>query len=134
MNLPNYFLADLPSEASLTASTVTESCHALKRNREQFLASRSTQSLVELLGHLGKEWLDPNFQFRKIALAKARSDTGFSSQTLARGLDSFFGQLTADKLRQLLEQDLGYAQRLDHFVGAATELQRTAVAIGPEFV
>ena len=43
MNLPNYFLADLPPEATLSPAMITEACQTLKRNRERYLASRSTQ-------------------------------------------------------------------------------------------
>ena len=38
MNLPNYFLADLPPEAALSPLMISEACQTLKRNREQFLA------------------------------------------------------------------------------------------------
>ena len=42
MNLPNYFLADLPPEAALTPTMIAEACQTLKRNRESYLATRST--------------------------------------------------------------------------------------------
>ena len=32
MNLPNYFLADLPPEAVLTAPMIRDACQTLKRN------------------------------------------------------------------------------------------------------
>ena len=35
MNLPNYFIADLPPEATLTPTLIAEACQTLKRNREQ---------------------------------------------------------------------------------------------------
>ena len=49
MTLPNYFLADLPPEATLSPTMITEACLTLKRNRAQYLAQRSTHGLVELL-------------------------------------------------------------------------------------
>jgi ABC-type antimicrobial peptide transport system permease subunit len=49
MNLPNYFLADLPPEADLSATMISEACLTLKRNRDRFLAHRSTPSLVNLI-------------------------------------------------------------------------------------
>jgi hypothetical protein len=134
MNLPNYFLADLPPDAALTTTVVTEACQALKRNREQYLVSRTTQTLVEFLSHLAKEWLDPDSTFRKLALNGASSETGFSSATLARGLGAFFKQVSAEKLRSLIEQDLGHRQRLDVFASGAGENGRMAVAVGPEFI
>ena len=52
MNLPNYFLADLPPEATLTVSMLSEAADTLKRNRLRYLAHRSTPSLISLLcGH-----------------------------------------------------------------------------------
>ena len=47
MNLPNYFLADLPAEAALTPGMISDACQTMKRNREQYLAQRSTSSLIK---------------------------------------------------------------------------------------
>ena len=49
MNLPNYFLADLPPEATLSPAMITEACQTLKRNREHYLAARSTDGMVKIL-------------------------------------------------------------------------------------
>ncbi len=68
MNLPNYFLADLPPEAVLSPPMISEACQTLKRNREQYLANRSTQSLINFLSDLAENWLEPKFPFRKFAL------------------------------------------------------------------
>jgi hypothetical protein len=106
MDLPNYFLADLPPEATLSPVMISEACQTLKRNREQFLARRSLQSMVNFFTRLAENWLEPEFPFRKFALenaAKAR----FSSATLERGLDNFFKQLTRDNFRALLAQEFG---------------------------
>ena len=46
MILPNYFLADLPPEATLSPTMITEACQTLKRNRERYLAGRSTEQLI----------------------------------------------------------------------------------------
>ena len=46
LNLPNYFLADLPPEATLSAPMITEACQTLKRNRDQYLARRTTDSII----------------------------------------------------------------------------------------
>ena len=98
MNLPNYFLADLPAGADLSPTMVTEACHTLRRNREKYLAGRSTDSLIRTLCNLAEEWLQPDFSFRKLALEGGTEMTGFSAETLANGLDSFFKQLTNENL------------------------------------
>src|SRR5580704_2296740 len=98
MNLPNYFLADLPAEAELTASLITEACQTLKHNREQYLEGRTTESIIHLLDRLGNEWLSADFPFRREALASGPAATGFSEAVLAAGLDQFFKQLTAENL------------------------------------
>jgi hypothetical protein len=108
MNLPNYFLADLPPEATLSPLMISEACQTLKRNREQYLANRSLQSMVNLLVKLAENWLEPEFPFRKFARERA-ADTGFSRATLERGLDNFFRQLTRENLRALIAQELGEA-------------------------
>src|SRR6266478_2340227 len=86
MNLPNYFLADLPPEATVSPGMIREACQTLKRNRERFLAGRSTQSLVSLLSGVASSWLDPDYPFRKLALAQGPAATGFSTPTLNNGL------------------------------------------------
>src|SRR5438045_8056601 len=136
MNLPNYFLADLPPEASLTPNMIGEACQTLKRNRESYLQHRTTQSLIDLLARVAKDWLDPEFPFRKLALAEGPAATGFSRATLTLGLDAFFKGLTAEAFEALLEQDLGNPERLDQFTASPTEQKtnRASIALGPELL
>jgi Acyl-CoA reductase (LuxC) len=136
MTLPNYFLADLPPEATLTQVMIEEACRTLKRNRERYLASRATPVLVRLLSDLAESWLQPDFPFRVLALEQGPKATGFSAPTLAAGLDAFFRQLTDKNLNALLLQDLGHAQRLDTLsaTNADASAQRAAIARGPEFI
>jgi len=94
MNQPNYFLADLPPEATLSPAMIAEACQTLKRNRGRYLASRSTDGLVKVLSEVAANWLKTDNPFRKLALELGPAKTGFSRETLAKGLDSFFRQLT----------------------------------------
>ena len=110
MNLPNYFLADLPPEATLSPAMVTEACQTLKRNRAQYLTPRTTPSLVHLLCEVGAGWLKPDNAFRRVALELGPGKTGFAKGTLQKGLDHFFGQLTPDNFQALLAQELGDAE------------------------
>src|SRR6266496_6364723 len=130
MNLPGYFLADLPPEAALSATMISEASQALKRNRDQHLMRRSTNSLISVLSTLAESWLDADYPFRQLALKLGPGATGFSAATLGGGLDAFFGQLTADDMRVLLQQELGHDGRLDRFVSTVSEhkAQRTALA------
>ena len=135
MNLPNYFLVDLPTEAILTPGLIAEACQTLKRNRESYLQSRSTESLVRTLSGLAADWLEPTFRFRQMALDGAHH-SGFTVSTLARGLDLFFGQLTAENISALLVHELGHGRRLDELVSAKSERERNraALARGPEML
>jgi hypothetical protein len=157
MDLPNYFLADLPPEATLSPATITEACQTLKRNRERYLMQRSTNSLVEVLCSVAEAWLKPDNAFRRLALEQTRNaglrhgangikgnavpeagapGSGFSRGTLEKGLDNFFRQFTPENISELLEQELGHAQRLDKFVAtdAGAKSNRAALAVGPEFL
>jgi len=107
VNLPNYFLADLPPDATLSPAMITEACQTLKRNREHYLAHRTTDDLVRVLVEVAKGWLQPDNRFRKLALASGPAETGFSEATLAKGLDNFFRQFSHENLQALLVQDLG---------------------------
>ncbi len=135
MNLPNYFIADLPPEAALTAAMIGEACQTLKRNRETYLAGRSTLSLVETFCGLAEAWLHPEYPFRKLALQNAAA-AGFSPATLASGLDAFFKPFTPENFNALLVQDLGHARRLDELVSTTAEEKQSRAAFvrGPELL
>jgi len=136
MNLPNYFLADLPAEATLTQSMLSEACQTLKRNRNQYLANRSTESLINILSNVAGQWLENDYPFRILALEQGPASTGFSRATLANGLDSLFRQMTADNFQLLLEQDFGHARRLDELCSNPPEKasKRASIATAPEFL
>jgi hypothetical protein len=136
MNLPNYFLADLPAEAALTPAMLVDACQTLKRNRQQYLAGRSTSSQVALLCHVAQEWLNPEFPLRRIALEQGPATLGFSRPTLERGLEMFFKRWTPADFEALLEQDLGDPKRLDQFTSSAPEQRsnRVSLAAAPELL
>jgi Acyl-CoA reductase (LuxC) len=136
MNLPSYFVADLPPEAELTAGLITEACQTLKRNGQQFLEGRSTESIIRVLDRLGREWLAADFPFRQKVLEAGPAETGFSAEVLAAGLDQFFQQWTAENFEALLRQDLGHAHRLDEFFHNEGEdhAARSTMAIGPRLL
>ncbi|HEX5218759.1 MAG TPA: acyl-CoA reductase [Verrucomicrobiae bacterium] len=136
MNLPNYFLADLPPEATLTPQMLAEACATLKRNREQYLTSRSTASLVNLIAEVADNWGNEAYPFRKLALEHGPKATGFSRGTLTVGLDGFFQQLTVENLNALITQDLGHLKRLNEFTATSAEerASRAAFVFGPEFL
>jgi Acyl-CoA reductase (LuxC) len=136
MNLPNYFLADLPPEAALTPTMIEEACRTLKRNRSQYLLRRSTDGMVKMLREVAESWLQPHNPFRKLALELGPAKTGFSRQTLEKGLDKLFRQFTSEDFHALLQQELGDTKRLDKFAAnrAGANSNRAAMAVGPEFL
>jgi hypothetical protein len=136
MNLPDFFIADLPASAALTPAMLDEACQTLKRNRERYLLPRSTRSVIHVLSHVAAEWLKPEFSFRKIALTEGPAATGFSRATLESGLDNFFKSLTSHALEALVEQDLGHGERLDQVVASVPEQKsnRAALAVAPELL
>ncbi len=136
MTLPNYFFADLPPEAELSPAMVREACFALKQNRANYLAPRSTASVIKVLATVAENWLDPDYPFRQMALEQGPAATGFSRATLVNGLESFFARLTRKQLTALVIQDLGQVQRLDEPVASAEEAQlgQAAMACGPELL
>jgi hypothetical protein len=136
MNLPNYFLADLPPEAVLTPSLLTEACVALKRNRETYLESRSTNQIIQVIAEAAAGWRRPQSRFRELALAQGPAQLGFGRATLARGLDLFFESITEANLQAWIKQDLGAVRRLDELGSGAGDAQdnRVALAVGPEFL
>src|SRR5207253_9530721 len=113
-----------------------EACLTLKRNRDQYLAGRSTQSLISILSDTAENWLVPDYPFKQLALRDGPAATGFSRATLANGLDSFFQQLTRENLHALLLQELDHPQRLDGIVASPKDqnIQEASMANGPELL
>lgn len=138
MNLPNYFLADLPSNAAPTPAMLAEACRTLKRNRQTYLSQRPLGSILNLVADLAKQWLDPDFPFRKMALENGPTVLGFSRSVLAAGLDKIFGHMTRESLEQLIVQDLGHLERMDRFTAAqgepGSDVSRLAMARMPELL
>jgi hypothetical protein len=135
MNLPNYFLADLPPEAVLSPAMIAEACQTLKRNRERYLANRSTESLIKTLSRVTDGWLEPDNSFRNYALELGPEQTGFPRETLARGLNNFFGRITRDNFHALLAQEFGDGKRLEAMFATPVEQKHNRMAIinAPEF-
>jgi hypothetical protein len=133
MYLPHYFIADLPPEAVMSPGLIVEACQSLQRNRQKYLAARSTQSLVELLCGVAGDWMRPEFRLRRIALEQGPGETGFSRATIAKGLDEFFRRFTPENFHALLVQELGHVRRLDGIVSTGPEEVhcRAALALGP---
>jgi len=127
MNLPNYFLADLPPEATLSPAMLAEACQTLKRNRERYLAGRSTEQITKALSDIAENWRKPDNTFRKLALELGPKRTGFSAETLKCGLDQFFREITHEHFQALLAQELGDAACV---TGDKWRVTRSAAASG----
>jgi hypothetical protein len=136
MNLPSYFLAELPDRAVVTPAMVTDACVTLKANRRRYLAGRTTADLIEAIAAVAEDWLDPANPFRRVALERGPEVLSFSAPTLAAGLDDFFASLTRENLRALVAQDLAHPQRLDELTPneAESRADRMALAHGPELL
>ena len=137
MNLPSYFLADLPPEAELNAALISEACQTLKRNRERYLEARSTDGTIRLLDSLAREWLSPEFPFRQFVIGASPEGSRASQRPFSwRDSIIFFQSLTAENLESMLWQDLGHPQRLDSFFPNERGFgsQRSAMALGPQLI
>lgn len=133
---PQLYLADLPAEAPVTSRLVSEACQTIKRNRARAYRHKDTGYFVRLLAGLASDWLDTSNPFRRRAVLDGPAHTGFSSQTIAEGLDRFFQGITVESLEALLEQELGSRRALDRWC-PAPEVQRPvrqAKARGPALI
>ncbi len=134
--IPNYFLIDTQPEARITPSVVTEACRQLKRNRTQYLRDIPTGQIITMAACLAENWRDDHFPFRKMALESSAEKTGFSSASLAHGMDRFFSRITEDNLHNLMTQEFGDSRRMDSPLGTPEERadNRVSMARGPELI
>lgn len=136
MNLPNFFLADLPPEARLTPGMITEACQTLKRNRILYLEERTTEKIIRILSENARCWLDPAYPFRQMALTEGPKELGCSAATLEHGMDAFFSEMTQENLEALVMQELGHHHRMDKPVSSPEEREthRASLVRGPELL
>lgn len=134
MELPNYFLADLPEQETLSPKLIAEACETLKRNGQRFLRPRTTESIINVVAGLARDWCDPGFPLRQRVLKEGPGHTRFSTETLERRLDAFFAQMTRENLQGLVVQDLGDLRRLDEMVADGEGGKRASMAHGPELL
>ena len=136
MNLPNFFLADLPPDAVLSPEMIRDACQTLKRNRERYLLPRSTQSIVKVLCELAQSWLEPQYPIRQLVLKQGPQATGFSAETLASGLDDLFSAFTNEDFHALLIQEFGHLQRFEGLQANQEEQRanRASAVRGPELL
>jgi hypothetical protein len=134
MELPNFFLADMPSSEALTPAMLTDACLTLKRNRRKYLEERTTPSLIRTLANVAEHWNYPNYPIREYTLQKGPEMTGFPAEILEKGLLDFMKEMTEENLQALVEQDLGHLRRLDEPCGNESDRsgQRMSMAVGPE--
>ena len=78
MNLHQLFLADLGPELQLTAETLRQASFAVRRNRNEWLLRQRTRAVIEMIAHTADQWLEPENQFRILALRDAPQETGWS--------------------------------------------------------
>lgn len=136
MQLPNYFLADQPPEATLKPALIAEACQTLRRNRERYLLPRSTESILHTIVEVARAWATPTSLWRTLVREQGPAATGFSAEVLEAGLDAYFRQLTPRNLNALVVHELGHPQRLDRLIAndGETFLGVTAQARGPELL
>jgi hypothetical protein len=134
--IPDYFLIDTQPEARITPSVITEACRQLKRNRTQYLRDIPTEQIITMIARLAGNWRDDHFPFRKRALESSAEKTGFSSASLAHGMDRFFLRITEDNLHNLMTQEFGDSRRMDSPLGTPEERadNRVSMARGPELI
>ena len=138
MNLPNFYFADLPPEATLTPGMITAACDTLKRNREKYLLTRRTEDIVKILCEVAGEWLQPENKFRKFALERGPVETGFFAAHSGARSGRVLPAIHARKFSvALLEQEFGDMltgwNNLSPTAGGGKS-NRQAMAVAPEFL
>ncbi len=136
LNLPDFFLADLSSDAELSPRMIEEACDRLRENAGLYLKNRTTSQLVHTLCQLGENWLDPEFPFRQKLLEEGPQRTGFSIEVLLDGMDRMFRKWTPEAFEFWLTQEFGHVERMDYLASSRSEARenKSSRAIGPGLV
>jgi hypothetical protein len=136
LQLPDFFLADLPDGVELSVSMMDQACDRLKENADQYLKNRTTSQLVHSLCQLAENWLDPEFPFRQKLIEEGPAQSGFSLDVLMDGMDRMFQQWKPDNFEFWLVQEFGHAERIDYLASNRLEARenKSSRARGPRLI
>jgi hypothetical protein len=105
----------------------------LAAERARRLDARPVRSIAASIGRLSRRWMNRSDFYRKKAVRRLVSRSGFSEGASNALLDSLFLELTEKKLMRLLRSELGDPAVLDRF-RAAGEGGVATRARGPEVI
>lgn len=136
LNLPDFFLIDLPEEIGVQPKLVGEACDRLKENGDRYLKPRSTSQIAHSLCNLAENWQDDEFPFRRKLIEEGAEKSGFSIEVLLDGLDRMFSQWTPEKFEFWLTQEFGHVERLDNLVSTRMEARenKSSIVRGPQLI
>ena len=98
MNLPNYFLADLPPEATLSPAMIAEACQTLKRNREQYLRPAPRRAWCKLLCEAGGKLAGTGISVPEAGAGKRAGGHGIFPRDAERGAWTIFSSNSPRKI------------------------------------
>jgi len=110
-----------------TPEWIDRLAEALLASREALVA-RPAMDVLTALGRVGRRFLDDGDPLRTEALALLPPTTGLSPEMCRAVLDGMAADWTEERLRRLLEIELGGAEVLDGFVPVEG---RNCMALGP---
>lgn len=74
--------------------------------RQRTLARWSLEEVIERMSRWAQAWRDPQFAWRQLAIEWVPQTSGFSSQTIADGIDVAFAEIHPGKLAELVRKEL----------------------------
>lgn len=74
-----------------------------------------THSIARSLGKLSKKWLCEDYPYRRLAVERLVSDSGYTEKMAHAMVDALFRELTTPKLMKLLRSELRDPRVLDRF-------------------
>ena len=137
MLLPNYFLAHLPPEATLTPGECSRRPAEPSQTKPNTLSGRLfNPGLIRILVRWPGDWLAPADPFRELALENGPARDRIFESHARRGPGCAFQTTDPANFDALLEQDLGHRDRLEAMSGADAERRgnRSALATAPELL
>lgn len=136
LNLPDFFLIDLPDGIDLQPKLIDEACNRLKENGDRYLKPRSVSQIVHSLCNLAENWRDDEFPFRKLLIEEGAEKSGFSLEVLLQGIDQMFSQWTPEQFEFWLVQEFGHVERLDHLTSTRSEARenKSSIVRGPQLI
>jgi len=117
----------------LTSKIIKEVATSIKSARNNYLAKKSTDEIVDIIDQVTSNWKNNNYDLKKEALENLPTITKYSRPMVELAIDGIVGMFDKENTKKMLEAELEDPKYLDEF-RPKKGFRGLVKAYGPELV